>query len=340
MNMLEKYIIEVGKHLPRKNRLDLQNEIRSTLEDMLEDRSRQTNRPVNDTLISEVLKEYGAPAKVAAAYQTIQYLVGPRLFPFFIMVVKIVVAVLFAVALGGFAINIISNNVTGVEFFPALGKFGLQFLGSAIAAFGNIVIVFAILERVLPASEFEDEEEKWDPSDLDAEPDPHQIKNSELIVEILITILGLALLNLYPHLIGIGMVKDNTFVYMPVLSDAFHLYLPWINLLGVIQILFDGYLLSRGVWHMLTRFFGLVIEVAGIALAVVMLTGPSLVKFSAADLANTSLAESAEVLGPMINFLPLMVLVIVIIVNSIEVIQAILHMVRWKSVSKPYPPRL
>ena len=56
MNLLDKYIHEVGKHLPRKNRADLEAEIRSTLEDMLEDRSQHTDRPMDDELTAELLK--------------------------------------------------------------------------------------------------------------------------------------------------------------------------------------------------------------------------------------------------------------------------------------------
>jgi uncharacterized protein (UPF0216 family) len=44
MNLIDKYITEVGKHLPRKNRADIEAEIRSTLEDMLEERSAGARR--------------------------------------------------------------------------------------------------------------------------------------------------------------------------------------------------------------------------------------------------------------------------------------------------------
>ena len=39
MNLIDKYIAEVGKYLPRKSRADIEAEIRSTLEDMLEERT-------------------------------------------------------------------------------------------------------------------------------------------------------------------------------------------------------------------------------------------------------------------------------------------------------------
>ncbi len=60
---------------------------------MLDDQAQQTDRPVDNVMIEEVLKEYGSPAKVAAAYHPTRYLIGPQLYPFFLMVVKIVLGV-------------------------------------------------------------------------------------------------------------------------------------------------------------------------------------------------------------------------------------------------------
>ena len=46
MNLIDKYVAEVGKHLPLlKGREDIEKELKSTLEDMLEDRAGQAGRP-------------------------------------------------------------------------------------------------------------------------------------------------------------------------------------------------------------------------------------------------------------------------------------------------------
>ena len=55
MNLIDRYVTEVGKHLPRKNRLDIETELRSTLEDMLEDRSQQTGRPADEALADRIV---------------------------------------------------------------------------------------------------------------------------------------------------------------------------------------------------------------------------------------------------------------------------------------------
>src|SRR5574339_1253788 len=92
MNLIDKYIAEAGKHLPRRNRADIEAEIRSTLEDMLEER-KQGDSPADEATVMDLLKEYGSPREVAAKYKTHQYLIGPRLFPIFETVIKIVLAV-------------------------------------------------------------------------------------------------------------------------------------------------------------------------------------------------------------------------------------------------------
>ena len=38
MNLIDRYIAEVGRHLPEKDRSDIEAEIRSMMEDMLEER--------------------------------------------------------------------------------------------------------------------------------------------------------------------------------------------------------------------------------------------------------------------------------------------------------------
>ena len=152
MDLINRYVTEVGKYLPRKNRLDIEAELRSTLEDMLEDRSQQTGRPADEALAEELLQEYGAPRKVAATYQTHPYLIGPRMFHLYTLVLQIV---LFAVTLGlsiAMIVSVVNSNMSSPELLSALGEFAASLVSSLLAAFGNVTLVFAILERVMPPS--------------------------------------------------------------------------------------------------------------------------------------------------------------------------------------------
>lgn len=340
MNLLDKYIIEIGKKLPSKKRIDLQTEIRSTTEDMLEDRSRTAKRPINDEMIKGVLIEYGSPAKVAAAYHPTRYLIDPQLYPFFTMVVKIVLTVLFAVTFAGFAFQFFTHNTGGAPFLASLGEFALQCLSGATSALGSIVIVFLILERVLPTSEFDDSKESWDPSDLEDEPDPYEVKRGEMIFEILFTVLGLVFINLYPQIFRSSMTAGGVWIFFPPLSGAFLHYLPWINLLAVLGLVLDVFLLRQGSWHTLSRLAGLVHDVSGILLAGLMLAGPSLINVSANDLAGKLPAGADNMLAGLIQLVPVIVLVICIVVQSIEVIQTTIKLINHKTAAKPLLQKL
>jgi hypothetical protein len=336
MNLIDKYIAEVGKHLPRRNRADIGAEIRSTLEDMLEER-KQTQGTADDEMIIDLLKEYGAPREVAESYIGPRYLIGPRVYPTFELITKIVVAVLLGIALVGLGIGLARSSVTGPEFLKTIGESALGLLEGLITAFGNIVLVFAVLERVLPAKEFEKEPEDWNPSELASEPDPDRVKFGEQIFEMFFLVLFLVIFNLYPGIIGLGFFNENEWVFIsPVLTNAFFSYLPWLNILIVLQLVFNVYLLRQGCWNMVTRIGNIILELASIVLAVVMLRGPALVALTPEQLANTPLAESAEIFIKIANLIPTLVLTVVIIISSIEVAQMVYRLMKSRP-SSPYP---
>jgi hypothetical protein len=336
MNLIDKYIAEVGKYLPRKGRADIEAEIRSTLGDMLEERN-QADGPASEAEVIALLKEYGAPAKVAESYIGPRYLIGPRIYPTFELLVKIVMAALLGAGLLAYGISGgITNSLAGLDFLSFLAEFWTGFLSGMFGAFGTLVIVFAILERVLPASEFEKETEEWNPADLAKEPDPDQIKLSEPIATIIFTIAGLIIFNLYPNAVGLFFGSDGEWAFVPILSDAFFTYLPWINLLGVLEIGFNLYQLRQKVWMTTTRVCNLVLEVGTIILAGAMLNGPSLIDLSMERFAGTSLIEVADVLTKVMSFAPTIVLIVVLVVSSIEVAQTAYRLIKNRP-SMPYP---
>ncbi len=335
MNLIDKYIAEVGKHLPRKQRADIEAEIRSTLEDMLEER-KQAEGAASEAQVIELLREYGAPREVADSYVGPRYLIGPRVYPTFELVTRIVLIVLFALALAGLGLSLAKSSLSGPEFLKTIAESALGLFGGLITAFGNIVLVFAILERVLPAKEFEEEEE-WDPAELAREPDPDRVKFGEQIFEMFFLVLFLVIFNLYPGAIGIGFFNENDWVFIsPILTDAFFSYLPWLNILILLQLGFNVILLRRGWWNNGLRVANIVLELAGIALAIAMLRGPDLVSLTAAQLAGTPLEDSARLFITLGNLIPILVLTIVIIVSSIEVAQMVYKILKSRP-SPPYP---
>ena len=90
MDLIERYVQEVGRRLPRKQRDDVARELRSSLEDSLENRTGVPLEQADEEQVVELLLEFGPPQEVAASYQTgPSYLVGPALYPSFIKTMKI-----------------------------------------------------------------------------------------------------------------------------------------------------------------------------------------------------------------------------------------------------------
>ena len=328
MKLIDRYVTEVGKHLPLlKGREDIEKELRSTLEDMLEDRVSATGRVRDEAMEIELLKEYGSPQKIAATYNPHPYLIGPRLFPFFLFVLKIVITVVVFVMLGLAGVRAVTDTpMMGMDFVNIIGGGLGNALSAAIAAFGNVVLVFAILERVLPDKEiggFNDEKD-WDPTSLTKEPDPDTVKRGEVIVEIVFTFIGLAVLNLYFEIFGAYFFTEDKLFFIPIFSDVFLKFIPWINAIFLAEIVLDVYLLRSAVWTTFTRIAKVFIEAAGIALTFLILSTPNIIGFTAESFANIPESSvDAQTLMTVFNLSFPIIMIIIIIIQGVELAKAI-----------------
>ncbi len=327
MEILDRYVNEVGKHLPRKSRADIMSELHSTLSDMLEDRSQKEVRPVDQDMELDLLRSYGSPEKVAASYLPERYLIGPQMFPFFTFVVKIVLIVLGVLALIGLGFAIAAGPTDVLAILKTTGHSLLEYYGGAISAFGNIVLVFAILERVLPTKERLElkTDEPWDPADLLKEPEPEAFAAWEPIATILFSLAALLIFNFYPQLLRAtpslnNLGSGNVFFY-PILSVAFDRYLPWLNVIWVLDIVLALALFRTRRWTLPTRLLTILIKALGIGVAAAMLLGPALLDFSAWPVPQGAI----QTLVSLLNNLVKAGLVVAIIATAVDLIK---HLIR------------
>jgi hypothetical protein len=325
MELIDLYVAEVRKRLPLKGRADIEAELRSTLEDMLEDRSRRAGRPADEAMALDLLREYGPPDKVAESYNAHPYLIGPRLFPFFTMVLKIVLSVLVTVLLITLGIRLGSQTLAGIELARAIGQGLLGILNAVLQAFGNIVLVFAILERVAPVSEFKmaEDQKAWDPASLRKAAEPETIRPAEPIVTILFTVAALVVFNAYPQLLGVHYLKDGVWATIPVLTEAFFRWMPYINVLWALQLALNLVLYRQGRWQPATRWANIALDAGGIVIAYMLLVGPPIVGLSAEALAASGAldATTAATLGTLLQQAARIVIVIVMIVQAVELVK-------------------
>jgi hypothetical protein len=342
MNLLDTYVSEVGRRLPKKTRSDIEAEIRSILQDMLDERSQKTGRPVDEELTLEVLKEYGAPEKVAATYQGERFLIGPRLYPLFILVVRIVLIVTGVLAAIGFGIAVYQTTLTPMNAFETIIRAIASFGTSIMIALGNIVLIFAILEWAVfrTGGKLEikglPKEKEWDPRSLTRVSAPNQIKIGETIIEIVGCFAAIVIFNFYPQIIGFTpslnslmgsgnwAVGFGSATFTPLLSENFFYFVPYLTLVWVLTIILDIFLLRMGQWDVVTRICQIGLKIVNIVIAAAMLGVPSLLAVTTASL-TTALgnAEAARLLMTMLSLLVRVALWLSIVGNSIEIIRAV-----------------
>src|SRR5215469_14102656 len=68
MELLERYLQAVGKHLPAQNRADTLAELRANLLAEIEEREESAGRPLTDAEAASVLEAHGMPVIVASRY--------------------------------------------------------------------------------------------------------------------------------------------------------------------------------------------------------------------------------------------------------------------------------
>ena len=248
MNLIERYVHQVGKKLPKNQRSDVETELRSLLQDMVEDRSQTKVEQADEEIIVDILLEFGSPDRVAASYRDDkQFLIGPELWPVFKIVMTVVTAVIGALYLFGIVVAAFSSENIILDFASLTLNAIPEFVGQILRIFGIIVAIFAILERVLPEEALQEEEEEWNPTDLPEVDDPGQIDRGELVIGSIFTIVLLVLLNGYPQWAGIIFFDETQSQAIPMLAPNFYAnLLPWLNLLLAVSLGVNLYQLFLG----------------------------------------------------------------------------------------------
>ena len=89
MELLDRYLQAVKKHLPWQRQDDIIAELKANLESQLEDKEGELGRPLTQGEAEDWLKQLGPPIQVAARYQPQRYLIGPAIFPIYWYVLRL-----------------------------------------------------------------------------------------------------------------------------------------------------------------------------------------------------------------------------------------------------------
>lgn len=311
MTIIDRYVNEVGRRLPRRQRKDVQTELRSLLQDTLDDRVE--GKPSEDDMIA-LLEEFGSPEKMAASYQPSgQYLVGPDLFSLFKIVLG---AVLLAVTLGLSIAFLMGAIFTGDGPPDDLGQSLLDFLGgyyqALMSAFAMVVIIFAILQRlgVTPDKETDD---RWNPRELPNVRDVDVVGRVESIAAIVFSLVFLVLLNIFSDQIGVVISWGDE----PMLNHIVQDNLVLLNTAILLGLGLHTILLLQGRWHIYTHLAKLGIDLLWVYIVYQVVTA---LDAGQQVLIDAGLTEPLPTLFVTIGYFIMAVMVISIVVNFVKVI--------------------
>jgi hypothetical protein len=330
MELINRYVHQVGRRLPKRLRDDVTVELRSLLLDALEERT--GSQASDESAFSEddqvaILEEFGPPAQMAAKYQPQpQYVIGPKVYNLYLIVVAAVVGAGLLASIVSTAVGRLYAGSVGMETLALLGQGLERFVGIALSGIGSTTLVFALLERVIPDHEFKlDVGEEWNPRDLPAIEERNQVKPAGLIVQIGILALLLIAFTVFPDRIGTGAYYDDGWHVVPsILSSAFFsLYLPLMEIRWGLTIILNLVLLRQGRWQLATRIADLLFRGFDVYILARLLSGPSILR---AEALTSMLPEGAPV-PPVASALKLAFLV-ALIVTAIEAVIRIPRILR------------
>ena len=280
MDLLDRYLQAVKKHLPWQRQDDIIAELRANLESQLEDKEAALGRPLTACEAEAWLKQIGPPMQVAARYQPQQYLIGPGVFPMYWYVLRM--AFLWSMVI--YTIVSTVQIVTAVPSVDAVLAALLRVPGILMTVAAWVTLAFAVLEFAVtrypekcPA--IAGAGSNWSPGDLPpVERKPADGKKERsfalAVAEVVFGFILLAWLLLIPHYPvlllgpGIAFLHASPFQLTPVWWQFFW----WIVALNVVQLGWRCVDLGRGTWQERRPWQHIVVKAMGLIPLAVLLT--------------------------------------------------------------------
>lgn len=281
---IERYISDVVRRLPERERDEVSRELEANIADMLPD------NPSEQEII-RVLNGLGAPSKLAEQYrQKPRYLISPAMYDLYISVMKMLIPIV-AIVIAGVSVLAEIMQYSG-DWSPAR-LFGGMVSGAvegALQAAFWVTLGFAIAER---SDTFKSKE--WTVDDLPKQPAHKPLDPKGVAISRSGTITGMALTVFFTGVVTLMIVHGESFlilvrnakVYQPFSQTALDRSLPYILVLGCLSLVVSGLKLYRGRWDIPLCTANAVYNVVWVSIVIYMLHWP--------DLFSTEFLEFAEV---------------------------------------------
>jgi hypothetical protein len=246
--------------------------------DMLEDRLQQGSNLSEEQVTLEILQSMDPPKRMARRYSGLRSLIGPEIYPAFVMATRIVLIVLVVVYLAGVLIGV--ATLPSAKVLDQLGGSLAGLFISVLSSFGGLVLLFILLERFAFRDQ-SDTNEPWRPETLPAVKSPDLVKPFSILRNIFFAIGLIVLLDFYPEWVGVSYYRDGQWNHIPALTERFSSFILPIHIIIVAVILFNLFLLRRGVWDQRMKWIQFGISIFYLVLILAMIRGPEVLAIRA-----------------------------------------------------------
>lgn len=314
MDMIDRYVYAVTHHLPAAQRGDIEKELRSLIDDMLQEHPAGPaaaaaapgataagfgaadsvagaaapggpapaagKAAADSAAVEAVLLELGDPKRLADNYRgTRRYVIGPAYFDLYGLVLRIVlIAVAFGITLA-MGIEFAVGPAGGVG--QALSAWWNAVYQGLLGAFAWVTLIFYLNERYNDKAEaaMTAHAKAWRPRDLQPLPSKASLlQRSDPIAAIVFTLLFMIWLNINPDIIGAYFQDGSQMVHVPLLNPAtIRAYLPWIDGVWIVSLLVEAARLIVGRWTIPLTMVYAAGKVPPLVLGVWILSDPALI---------------------------------------------------------------
>lgn len=279
--LVERYVHQVGQYLSKKDRADIEQELRSLIQDQLDDRYPETPTQAE---VAAVLTGLGSPRRMAASYYRGQYLIGPELYPPLMSALRyvwmIVPTVVIFLNIFGALASLQRGQGEERVWFGVLVETLVVTLQATLIFSAVVILIFALIERI----EVHEKAFVFDPLRLPKVDDPRMVDRFEVTFGIAF---GSLFVLIFLYFLQVGGLTMRFNPSDP--GEVIPVPASWMIVLIVVaiaQLLLHLRLLRRNRWSSALWMTQTVLEVAGMIclyfvvyrplLEQVMATNPSL----------------------------------------------------------------
>jgi hypothetical protein len=274
--MISRYVYAVTKGLPQKQREDIEKELRTLIDDMLE--QHQEDVPY-DKKVERVLLGLGDPEVLADSYRdSKRYLIGPTNFDNYLLLLKLVFG---AVFLGISIASVIDGMFTSQsDIVDMIIDYIATMFNALLQGFAWVTAAFGIAEYKgvsLPDTKLKNE--VWSLSDLPLLPEKSAaISRIESAFAILFFTIFTSIFYFAPQLIAAYIrVGTGSMTVIPVFNiELLSKYKALILVIFILGIIKEALKLITGRWNLKLAFSLTVLNILSLVLTLIIFVNPAI----------------------------------------------------------------